>query len=232
MPSSSTQSAWGSQSSRKRAAADGHGRSLSSVPHTIRTGQVMFSTSRLQPSRRASSISCSAASQPAAPRSWWSSSSAGMCSKLVVSSCVARRPRGQNRLGVRRGCRRQLVHRALKAEQGLVGLVALRPNRRPARAPQRSRHARVRRVAAPHSRPANAGEVGALKTGFVHRPLDRISEHGAGHLARQRRPAGMSGQRHGQDVVGRSSAGRASSHIRHMSMKPWRHTSGGLQPAR
>ena len=46
MPASSTQSAWGSQSSRKRAAADGHGRSRSSVPHTTRTGQVILSASR------------------------------------------------------------------------------------------------------------------------------------------------------------------------------------------
>jgi hypothetical protein len=47
MPSSSTQSACGSQSLRKRAAVDGHDRSLSSVPHTIRTGQVILSASRL-----------------------------------------------------------------------------------------------------------------------------------------------------------------------------------------
>lgn len=55
-PSSSAASACGCQSSRKRAAADGHGRSLSSAPHTTRTGQVILSASRRQPSRSACSI--------------------------------------------------------------------------------------------------------------------------------------------------------------------------------
>jgi len=81
----------GSQSMRKRAAADGHGRSLSSAPHTIRTGQMIFSASRLQPSQSAWSISGNAASQLDAPRIWWASCSAGMCSKFVTMYCVARR---------------------------------------------------------------------------------------------------------------------------------------------
>ncbi|MGH2848733.1 MAG: hypothetical protein ACRDL0_22490 [Thermoleophilaceae bacterium] len=53
------------------------------MPHTIRTGQVILSASRLQPSRRAWSIRGDAAGQLAAPRIWWASSSVGMCSKLV-----------------------------------------------------------------------------------------------------------------------------------------------------
>ena len=96
-PSSSTQSAWGSQSLRKRAAADGHGRSRSSVPHTIRTGHVIRSASRSpQPTRSAWSIIANADSLLATPSIWWASSSAGMCSKFVVRYCVApRRPAGE-----------------------------------------------------------------------------------------------------------------------------------------
>ena len=64
-------------SARRR---DGHSSSRSSVPQTIRTGQVIFSASRCQPSRARSSTSGPTASQPCAPRIMCASSSAGMCS--------------------------------------------------------------------------------------------------------------------------------------------------------
>ena len=81
-PSSSTQPAWGSQSSQ-RAAARGHGKTRSAVPHTIRTGHAILAASSGQPTR----CPCSISASPGRKRRHRGSGDEevdGMCSKFVV----------------------------------------------------------------------------------------------------------------------------------------------------
>ena len=145
--------------SRKRAAADGHGSSLSAVPHTTRTGQAIRSASRL-PARRAARTRSArrAPSQAAAPRSWWASSSAGMCSKFVVDERVARRrPSARGERSRRRAARppapAPASSRSSRASPGTTRRPP--PSRRPARARRPTARARARRAAAPRSRRAS-----------------------------------------------------------------------------
>ena len=94
-----TQSASGQPLVAERARPRGHGRILSAVPQTTRTGQVIRSASSRQPSRY------ERLEHPLEHRArggadlWWTISSAGMCSKFVVTACsvARRRPSGDRR---------------------------------------------------------------------------------------------------------------------------------------
>ena len=93
-PSSSIQSALGSHSSRKRAAADGHGSSLSSVPHTIRTGHVI--SARRAPTPRVAHTRSAAAASQRPPRATGERSGRPGCARSSwrPTAVARRRPSG------------------------------------------------------------------------------------------------------------------------------------------
>jgi hypothetical protein len=99
------------------------------VPHTTRTGQVIRSASRCQPSRVAFSINGPTASQRAAPRIRWASSPVGMCSKFEVMYCVARRrPSALARIASAcGGGLERVLHRGEMVDRLFERLVALGP---------------------------------------------------------------------------------------------------------
>ena len=127
-----------------------------------------------------------------------------MCSKFVVvySRCAAPAlSGGQQRQRVRRGRLRRLDHRRLEAERVPVRLVAPRPapcgGKRNDRFRAAARGELKRDVAAERV----AGDVRRLEAGLVHRPLDRVGEHGVAHLPFDRRPTRVAGERGRQDIV-------------------------------
>ena len=159
-------------------------------------------------SPRATRASISAQRAPrsrATPSSWWASSSAGMCSKLAVSSWSrgAGPPGGEDRVGVRRGgLRRARASPPGSASRSLVGVVARAPSRRPAPARRPSPPARARRAAARRSRRASC------RRGARARTRPRPSPARPRRRARRRStspaiagPARVPGQRQREHVV-------------------------------
>jgi hypothetical protein len=156
-----------------------------------------------------------------------------MCSKLVVISCVAcRRPSGvpTNASACRRDRFHLLSQLPLREQQFQVRPIAVRPS-----AGGRERHHAggattsgklKRNIAAERV----ADEVRNLQTSRVHRMLDGIDERLGAHATVKRWTSCVPRQRHRKHVV--LAFGSTSSQLRHVSIKPCRHTNGDPDPPR
>jgi hypothetical protein len=203
-PSSSTQSACGSHSSRNRAAAAGHGSSASSVPQDDPHGA--GDLLRVEAPALAQRVVDQGERRVAAGDAADLMGEQLRRDVLEPRGAELRRPapalrRGDQRLGVESGAPRGLDQRPLDAERAAIRLVAARPAARRCERDDRPRAAARRELQRHVAAQRVAGEVRRLEARRVHRALDRVGEHGIADRSLDRRPAGVTGERRRQDVV-------------------------------
>ena len=141
--------------------------------------------------------------------------------------------RGDDRVGVR--CRRPglLVQSRLQGEQLCERACRRAPSRPRARRPPRSARGRGRRAAARRSRRASCPRRARCRSPrrpWRARPRRRSCSRWAGLRARPR-PRARAGSGRGRRDGARA-PGSTRSHVRHVSMKPCRQTSGDPAPPR
>ncbi len=93
------------------------------------------------------------------------------------------------------------MHRREVRERVLGGLVRLRPAAGRGQRHDRQSPAAGRELQRDVAAERVADDMGGLEAGLVHRPLDRVGQHGLADFSFDRRPAGVPGQRGGEHVV-------------------------------